>query len=338
MENFKTDTRGNSRDTSDTSSEASPLGRKRCGWARTRTCRLANVVRCPHREGIYVRIWENGNENVIKPRRILSCRYPVNCVVVWPERYGNVTNRNGLHPTSQRHGRRAEAGGKTTEGVRPQRQLGWRTQVASRQTSPAAETPSARQGDIGGQGSVMARIAALERTSHNCNDGHQTSFRYGNQPWNGCSTSAGGFNFSTTCRNVHNYKTYEECRETRLFLGGNNRGVWWYCSSLLAGGKLAGEKLRSPNSTDQDVASPYRPLAAPETQDSMLQSMDLGAMRDVRSGSKAALTASKRHFCLARSTDINRPAWLVRFVPTTDMPLFNHLISAEQEGLGYHEI
>ena len=56
---------------------------------------------------------ENGNENVIKPRRVLSCRYPVNCVVVQPERYGNVTNRSGLrHPAAQHHGRRAEAGGK----------------------------------------------------------------------------------------------------------------------------------------------------------------------------------------------------------------------------------
>jgi hypothetical protein len=90
----------------------------------------------------------------------------------------------------------------------------------------------------------MAKIAALEKISNNCNDGCQTSFKYRNQPWNGCSTSAGTFDFSATCRNVRNYKTYAECRQTGLFLGGDNRGTWWYCSSLLAGGKLAGEKIQ----------------------------------------------------------------------------------------------
>jgi hypothetical protein len=88
----------------------------------------------------------------------------------------------------------------------------------------------------------MAKLAALEKTSSNCTDGCQTSFKYGNQPWNGCSTSGSLFDLSATCRNVRNYKTYSECRETGLFLGADNRGVWWYCSSLLAGGKLAGEK------------------------------------------------------------------------------------------------
>ena len=60
------------------------------------------------------RIWEgHGHEIVVKRCRALSCRYPVNCIVVRSERYGNVTNRNGLqHPASQRHGRSAEASGK----------------------------------------------------------------------------------------------------------------------------------------------------------------------------------------------------------------------------------
>src|SRR4051794_13098894 len=54
-------------------------------------------------------------ENIIKPGRALSCRYPVNCVVVRPKRYGSVANRNRLRHSSQHHGRRAEAGGKATE-------------------------------------------------------------------------------------------------------------------------------------------------------------------------------------------------------------------------------
>src|SRR6185437_116711 len=48
-------------------------------------------------------------------------------------------------------------------------------------TETAAGTPA--------PGSVMARIKELERTSSNCTDGCQTSFKYGNQPWNGCSGS-----------------------------------------------------------------------------------------------------------------------------------------------------
>jgi hypothetical protein len=108
--------------------------------------------------------------------------------------------------------------------------------VASRRTSRSARTTAPAQGP------VMARLAALEKTSSSCTDGCQTSFKYGIQPWNGCSTTAGEFNFSTTCRNVRNYKTYEECRETGLFLAARPYEVWWYCSSLYAGGKLSGEK------------------------------------------------------------------------------------------------
>ena len=121
--------------------------------------------------------------------------------------------------------------------VRPQMSARVPNTVASRQTSPTAQTPSAAPGP------VMARLAALEKTSSNYTDGYQTSFKYGNQPWNGCSVSGGiPPPFSPTCRNVHNYKTYAECQNSRLFLGGSNAGAWWYCSSLLAGGKLAGEK------------------------------------------------------------------------------------------------
>jgi hypothetical protein len=108
--------------------------------------------------------------------------------------------------------------------------------IATRPISPAAQTPAPVQG------SVMARIAALEKTSSSCADGCATSFKHGNQPWNGCSVSSGDFTLSTTCRNVRNFKTYQECRETGMFLAWRQWEVWWYCSSLHAGGKLAGEK------------------------------------------------------------------------------------------------
>ena len=114
--------------------------------------------------------------------------------------------------------------------------------IAARPTSPAPQAPPTTA-QKPAPGSVMARIAALEKTSSNCTDGCQTSFKYGNQPWNGCSTS-GDFTLSTTCRNGRNYKTYEECREGGMFLAWKHYEVWWYCSSLHAAGKLSGEKLQ----------------------------------------------------------------------------------------------
>ena len=79
-----------------------------------RTERLVGyVVRCSHRDGIYVWYGRTSYENVIKPCRALGDRHPVNRIAEQPERYGNVTNHNGLrHPASQHHGRSAETGGK----------------------------------------------------------------------------------------------------------------------------------------------------------------------------------------------------------------------------------
>jgi hypothetical protein len=122
--------------------------------------------------------------------------------------------------------------------ARPQRPQQVANTVASRQTAPTTQTPSPAQG------SVLAKLAALEKTSSNCTDGCQTSFKYGNQPWNGCSGSGGPFTLSTTCRNVRNFKTYVECTETGVFLAWKTHEVWWYCTSLLAGGKLSGERMQ----------------------------------------------------------------------------------------------
>jgi hypothetical protein len=110
--------------------------------------------------------------------------------------------------------------------------------VVSRPARPTPQTPPPAKD------STMAKLAALEKTSSSCTDGCQTSFKYGNQPWNGCSTTGGEFNFSATCRNIGNYKTYFECKDARLLVGARNSEAWWYCSSLLAGGKLAGEKYQ----------------------------------------------------------------------------------------------
>jgi hypothetical protein len=90
----------------------------------------------------------------------------------------------------------------------------------------------------------MAKLAALERSSGSCLDGCQTSFKRGNAPWHGCSLS--GDNFSTTCRNPRNYKSYIECRDTGLFLGWRPNDVRWYCSSLDAAGHFRVADARRP--------------------------------------------------------------------------------------------
>jgi hypothetical protein len=130
------------------------------------------------------------------------------------------------------------------EVTRPHRPVQAATTGAGRRRAPAAEKPAQTATRTPAPGSVMAKLAQLERTSSNCTDGCQTSFKYGNQPWNGCSTSSGDFTLSTTCRNGRNFKTYQECRETGMFLAWRQYEVWWYCSSLHAAGKLSGEKLQ----------------------------------------------------------------------------------------------
>ena len=113
--------------------------------------------------------------------------------------------------------------------------------VASRPTALTVQTPGSI---LAKPVSVQAKIAELEKAASSCNGGCETSFKSGNAPWVGCSETGGpeGTNFSATCRDTLTYKTYLECKETKMFLGSDQRKAWWLCSSLLAGGKLAGEK------------------------------------------------------------------------------------------------
>jgi hypothetical protein len=123
--------------------------------------------------------------------------------------------------------------------------------VASRRTSSTAHTPTAQTSSaspeaiIEGPGSTLGKLAKLEKLSSSCNGGCETSFKSGNAPWVGCSEAAGLFHtFSATCRDTLTYKSYLECRETKVFLGLERNKVWWLCSSLAAGGKFAGEKYK----------------------------------------------------------------------------------------------
>lgn len=51
-----------------------------------------------------------------------------------------------------------------------------------------------------------------------------------------------GSMFSPTCTDTLSYNTYAQCVETKAFLGAQPRESRWLCTSLLAGGKLPGEK------------------------------------------------------------------------------------------------
>jgi hypothetical protein len=117
---------------------------------------------------------------------------------------------------------------------------------AVRRTAPATRTPAqtAARTPSPAPGSVMAKFAELEKTSSNCTDGCQSSFKHGNQPWNGCNASGGVY--SPTCRNVRNFKTYSECVDAGLLLGWRSGENLAYCTSLAAGQKFQTAELKRP--------------------------------------------------------------------------------------------
>ncbi|MCP3464907.1 hypothetical protein [Bradyrhizobium sp. CCGUVB23] len=112
-------------------------------------------------------------------------------------------------------------------------------------TSRRTTGTSTAQTPVFAPNSTLGRLAKLEREARSCNGGCETSFRVGNAPWVGCSLAAGGYdssNFSPTCTDTLSYNTYAQCVETKAFLGAQPRESRWICTSLLAGGKLPGEK------------------------------------------------------------------------------------------------
>jgi hypothetical protein len=100
-------------------------------------------------------------------------------------------------------------------------------------TGDGTGTPSAARGP------VMAKLARLEREASSCNDGCESSFRHGKDPWVGCSESAGYYSvFSATCKDTLTHRDYVQCTETKMFLGWDRQRSWWYCTGMLAGGKF----------------------------------------------------------------------------------------------------
>lgn len=91
-------------------------------------------------------------------------------------------------------------------------------------TSPIASTAPA------GPMSERAKLAKLERETGSCAGGCQSSFKTASQPWVGCNLSGGVY--SATCRNVGNYKSYDECKEAGRVTGWRSGETSAYCSSL----------------------------------------------------------------------------------------------------------
>ncbi|WP_198964299.1 hypothetical protein [Bradyrhizobium sp. Y36] len=112
--------------------------------------------------------------------------------------------------------------------------------TAPRRTAPTNRTVTARTPSYA-PGSPMARLASLEKVASSCNGGCASSFRHGNEPWIGCSESGGGLNygpFSPTCRDTITHASYDNCVETKVFLGENRNRAHWFCSSLAAGNRF----------------------------------------------------------------------------------------------------
>jgi hypothetical protein len=111
--------------------------------------------------------------------------------------------------------------------------VAYRAGRTSRSTQTATGTPSAARGP------VMAKLARLEREASSCNDGCESSFRRGKDPWVGCSESVGYYSvFSATCKDTLTHRDYVQCVETKMFLGWDRQRSWWYCTGMLAGGKF----------------------------------------------------------------------------------------------------
>jgi hypothetical protein len=124
--------------------------------------------------------------------------------------------------------------------------------VASRPTSSTAHTRTAQTSSastaeaiIAGPGSTLGKLAKLESISSNCNGGCQTSGKTGKEAWIGCSESAGYFStFSATCTDTLTHSSYTGCMSTKVFTGWDRNRAWWYCNSLLAGGKFKVAELK----------------------------------------------------------------------------------------------
>jgi hypothetical protein len=140
------------------------------------------------------------------------------------------------------------------QGARPHRPereantVGSHRTVASRRASPTAQASSSiSQVRPGPPGSILGKLAKLEKSSSSCNGGCETSFKTGNAPWVGCSFSTGGYATalpSPTCTDTLTYKSFADCWDTKLFVGWDRWRTTLFCRSLAIGGKFKVAELK----------------------------------------------------------------------------------------------
>ena len=109
------------------------------------------------------------------------------------------------------------------QAVRPHRSA---HHLATRSTGTSSAISTASTASM----SDTAKLAKLERETGSCVGGCQSSFKTADKPWVGCSATGGVY--SATCRNVGNYKSYEECKEAGRVTGWRSGETMGYCSSL----------------------------------------------------------------------------------------------------------
>jgi hypothetical protein len=107
--------------------------------------------------------------------------------------------------------------------------------AVSRRPSVAARTPSAAPD------SVSAKLARLAAATGSCAGGCQSSFKSAKEPWHGCSLSSGSW--LQFCRNVGNYKTYNECYDAGLTTGWRSNEAGGYCRALAMAGAFGNRGL-----------------------------------------------------------------------------------------------
>jgi hypothetical protein len=100
--------------------------------------------------------------------------------------------------------------------------------IVSRRGSVTAQAPS------GTSDTVSAKLAKLAAATGSCAGGCQSSFKSEKEPWHGCSLSSG--TWLQFCRNVGNYKTYNECFDAGLTTGWRPNEAGGYCRVLAMAG------------------------------------------------------------------------------------------------------
>ncbi|WP_240535239.1 hypothetical protein [Bradyrhizobium sp. YR681] len=125
-------------------------------------------------------------------------------------------------PADQLPGITVEAPKQMARPHRPVHHVAVRSTIS--RTSPAISTAAV------GPMSDTAKLAKLERETGSCAGGCQSSFRTADKPWVGCNASGGVY--SPTCRNVGNYKSYDECKEAGRVTGWRSGEASAYCSSV----------------------------------------------------------------------------------------------------------